>query len=74
MAATPLTDGPDLPISIDKTDAPTEFIIIDDNSGQVIIIDSFNNEMGLHDDDFSQSPRRQAQRKRLTPQSLEVVN
>jgi hypothetical protein len=70
LAAIPLTDGPGLPISIYEADEPAECIIVDDNGGQVIVIDSSDDEMGLDDDDSGQSPRRGAQRKRSTPQSL----
>ncbi|KAF1963992.1 hypothetical protein BU23DRAFT_634774 [Bimuria novae-zelandiae CBS 107.79] len=67
-------ESSDLPISIYEADEPAEFIIVDDNGGQTIVIDSSNDEMGLDDNDPSQSPRRRAQRKRSTPQSLEIVN
>ena len=74
MTAILLIDGPDLPISIYEADEPAGFIIVDDNGGQAIVIDSSDNEMSLGDDDSGQSPQRRAQRKRSTLQSPEMVN
>ncbi|KAF1957160.1 hypothetical protein CC80DRAFT_547878 [Byssothecium circinans] len=49
-------ESSDLPISIYEASEPAKFIIINDNGGQAIVIDSSNNEMGLDDDDSGQSP------------------
>ncbi|PVH91773.1 hypothetical protein DM02DRAFT_677900 [Periconia macrospinosa] len=44
-------ESSDLPISIYEADEPAEFIIVDDNGGQAIVIDSSDDEIGLDDDD-----------------------
>ncbi|KAF2473698.1 uncharacterized protein BDR25DRAFT_311898 [Lindgomyces ingoldianus] len=68
------SDEPDLPISIYESDEPAESIIVDDNGGQPIFIDSSDDEMGLDNDNPGQSPRRRAQRKQSTLRSPEMVN
>ncbi|KAF2682015.1 hypothetical protein K458DRAFT_405807 [Lentithecium fluviatile CBS 122367] len=59
----------DLPISIHGD----ESIIIDDNGGQAIVIDSSDDEMDVDDVSFRQNPRR-VSRKRVPPRSPEMVN
>ena len=51
LAVIPLTHGLDLPTLIYGADKSAEPIIIDDNGGQPIFIDSSDDEMGSDDDD-----------------------
>ncbi|KAF2869500.1 hypothetical protein BDV95DRAFT_596491 [Massariosphaeria phaeospora] len=50
----------------------SESIIIDTNRGEPIVIDSSDEKM--HDDNSRPKPRRRAQRRRVPPQSPEMVN
>ncbi|KAL5397722.1 hypothetical protein PMIN03_012852 [Paraphaeosphaeria minitans] len=52
LAAKPLRDGPDLPISIYEADGPAESIIVGDNGDHPIVIDS-DDEMGSDDESYS---------------------
>ncbi|CAG5189929.1 uncharacterized protein ALTATR162_LOCUS12114 [Alternaria atra] len=60
-----------LPMSDSEDEELFESIIIDDNGGQPIIIDSSDGEMNVNS---RPNPRRRAQRKRISPQSPEMVN
>jgi len=61
-------EGLDLPLSEFEDEELSESIIVDNNGGQPIVIDSSDEEM---DND---TPRRRAQRKRVSSQSPDMVN
>lgn len=63
-----------MPSSCSDDKEVSESIIVDTNGGEVIVIDSTDDEMDLDDGKSRQTPCRRVQRKRVSPQSREMID
>lgn len=69
-----LIEGLDLSLPSSEDEEVSESIIVDTNGGKAIVIDSSDEEMQTDKHKSPQTPQRRVQRKRVSPQSQEMVD